>query len=141
MTTIITEDEETVALYILDTNASDECELTATRREYLRSSNGYLLVFALNDRASFENIIQYINMIHKYNSNPSIVLVATKLDLEHFEREVSIDEARNFATEVHLPLIETSALCGTNVDLAFHTIVRRRSVGEKNRSTADCCLA
>jgi len=50
------------------------------------------------------------------------MLVGNKSDLDHI-REVSVDEAKEYATKHNLSLIETSALDTTNIDLAFENFV------------------
>lgn len=54
------------------------------------------------------------------------MLVGNKTDLNHL-REVTIDEARNFAAEHGFTFLETSALGASNVEDAFQTLVRGKS--------------
>ena len=57
------------------------------------------------------------------NADPNIVvmLVGNKSDLRHL-RDVTTEEAREFAEKCNLSFIETSALGGENVDKAFQNM-------------------
>ena len=52
----------------------------------------------------------------------TIMLVGNKLDLKS-SREVSSEDAKSFAKENNILFIETSALDGENVTLAFKQII------------------
>lgn len=53
-----------------------------------------------------------------------MILVANKVDLVHL-RKVSEEEGRDFANELQIPYIETSAkVPPINVEVAFHELVR-----------------
>lgn len=50
------------------------------------------------------------------------MLVGNKCDLKHMQA-VDVEDAKDFAEDNNLAFIETSAFEGTNVDLAFETIL------------------
>lgn len=50
------------------------------------------------------------------------------------KREVQKSEGENYAMENELAFIEASALDGTNIDLAFTTLINCRSITDKNQN-------
>ncbi|XP_046849896.1 ras-like protein RAS2 [Xenia sp. Carnegie-2017] len=95
------------------------------REQYMRSGEGFLLVFSLTDRASFDEINKFYNQILrvKDRSEFSMIIVGNKSDLER-ERVVSSQEGNELGRQLRIPYIEASAKTRTNVDAAFHDLVR-----------------
>jgi GTPase KRas protein len=60
-------DGETCLLDILDTAGQEE--YSAMRDQYMRTGEGFLLVFAVNNSKSFEDIKQYREQVCKTNSS------------------------------------------------------------------------
>jgi hypothetical protein len=74
------------------------------RWKYLRSGEGFLLVYSITSRDSFEFVTQLYREILRAKDKDSfpVVLVATKSDLE-FERQVGISGTAPFSRYiVHL---------------------------------------
>lgn len=96
------------------------------REQYMRNGEGFLLVFSLLDRSSFEEIKRTFHpqiLRVKDRSEFPMILVGNKSDLEP-ERTVSTSEGQELAAELKIQYIETSAKQKTNVDQAFHDLVR-----------------
>jgi GTPase KRas protein len=110
-------------LEILDTAGQEE--YTSLRDSYLRSGQGFLLVYAINNRSSFQEAQRLHEQILKVRETSSfpMVLVGNKCDLEH-ERQVSKQEAEDLAKSWGIPMLETSAKIRKNVDEAFQALVR-----------------
>lgn len=53
------------------------------------------------------------------------MLVGNKSDLAETSRQVSTDEAREYAEDSQMLFFETSALDASNVDIAFQTVFER----------------
>eukprot|EP00039_Didymoeca_costata_P019043 m.336013 g.336013 ORF g.336013 m.336013 type:complete len:201 (+) comp17733_c0_seq1:318-920(+) len=122
-------DDELTLLDILDTAGQEE--YSAMREQYMRTGEGFLLVFAVNGKSSFEEITEFHKQITRVKDCPTfpMVLVGNKTDLPN--RSVKEEEGINKAKELFkssdpdLALyIETSAKTGDNVDLAFYNLVR-----------------
>uniref|UniRef100_A0A1I7RU31 small monomeric GTPase n=2 Tax=Bursaphelenchus xylophilus TaxID=6326 RepID=A0A1I7RU31_BURXY len=125
-------DGETCLLDILDTAGQEE--YSAMRDQYMRTGEGFLLVFALNELKSFENIIHYREQIRRVKDSEEVpmVLVGNKCDLpQRAMDQRQIDElARTFG----VPYEQTSAKTRVGVDDAFHALVREiRKHKEKQR--------
>ncbi len=70
------------------------------------------------------------------------ILCGNKSDLEA-ERVVSREDGEKAAQKLGIPFIETSAKTGSNVEQAFHELVRqvpRSGIEYKVRATTDCAV-
>lgn len=115
----VTVNNQDVILDILDTAGQEE--YSAMRDQYVRSGQGFLLVFSLTSHESFEEVQPLYNQIMRAkNNDPNfpIVLIGNKSDLEQ-ERVVSYDECRRLANRLNMPYVEASAKTRTNVDESF----------------------
>ncbi|TSQ24027.1 AP-2 complex subunit alpha-1 [Bagarius yarrelli] len=122
-TKICTVDGKETRLDILDTAGQEE--FGAMREQYMRSGEGFLLVFALNDMGSYNEIQKFHTQILRVKDRDDfpMVLVGNKSDLEH-HRVVSREEAMSFAKENRIHYMESSAKNRYNVDEAFLEVVR-----------------
>ena len=103
----------------------------------MRSGEGFLLVYSITSRSSFEEIQTFYQQILRVKDRDWIpmVLVANKCDLES-ERAVQISEGKDFAKSIQCRFVETSARHRTNVDEAFHALVRAIRDENKRQSEA-----
>ncbi|KAG0093075.1 Ras GTPase [Podila epicladia] len=116
-------DDEVALLDVLDTAGQEE--YSAMREQYMRSGEGFLLVYSITSRNSFEEISTFYQQILRVKDKDffPIILVANKCDLES-ERQVSTHEGRELAKQFSSRLIETSAKQRINVDESFYNLVR-----------------
>ncbi|KAL3312542.1 Ras GTPase [Cichlidogyrus casuarinus] len=115
-------DTETYILDILDTAGQEE--YSAMRDQYMRTGEGFLCVFAVNNHDSFNDISQYREAIKRTKDAEDVpmVLVGNKTDLT--QRAVSQKEAADLAKTYGIQYVETSAKTRQGVDEAFNTLVR-----------------
>lgn len=108
---------------VLDTAGQEE--FSAMREQYMRSGEGFLLVFSLNDHSSFDEIPKFQKQILRVKDRDDfpMLMVGNKCDLES-QRQVSLEEAQNCSRNMMMPYIECSAKSRINVDQAFHELVR-----------------
>lgn len=100
-------------------------EFTAMREQYMRGGEGFILVYSVTEKRSFQEIRRFKEMIDRvrnYEKVP-IVIAGNKKDLEH-KRQVSTEEGEMMAKEFGCPFFETSASLRHNVDETFEEIVR-----------------
>ncbi|POY72638.1 putative Small monomeric GTPase [Rhodotorula taiwanensis] len=116
-------DEEVALLDVLDTAGQEE--YSAMREQYMRTGEGFLLVYSITSRNSFDEIGTFHQQILRVKDKDyfPVVVVANKADLEH-ERQVGTHEGRELAKHFGSRFIETSAKQRLNVDEAFHELVR-----------------
>ncbi|RXM27161.1 Ras-related protein R-Ras2 [Acipenser ruthenus] len=82
-------DERAARLDILDTAGQEE--FGAMREQYMRTGEGFLLVFSVTDRGSFEEIYKFQRQILRVKDRDEfpMILVGNKADLEHQRQKVS----------------------------------------------------
>eukprot|EP00042_Codosiga_hollandica_P034276 m.239115 g.239115 ORF g.239115 m.239115 type:complete len:132 (-) comp54363_c2_seq47:46-441(-) len=96
------------------------------REQYMRTGEGFLMVFSVADRGTFEDIAIFQKQILRVKDRETypMLLIGNKADLES-ERQVSTTEAKDYARKHGLTYIETSAKNRVNVDLCFSELVRQ----------------
>jgi len=116
-------DERVAHLDILDTAGQEE--FSAMREQYMRNGEGFLLVFSVTDRSSFDEINKFYNQILRVKDRTEfpMILAGNKSDLE-YERTISTSEGQELARQLKIQYLETSAKQRTNVDQAFYDLVR-----------------
>lgn len=106
---------------ILDTAGQED--YAAIRDNYLRSGEGFLCIFALDDRVSFTEASDFHDQIMRvHEQGKPMILVGNKSDLSD-QRDVSQQEGSIRAQEWGVPYIETSAKTKNNVDKAFFDLM------------------
>jgi GTPase KRas protein len=100
-------------------------EYSAMRDQYMRHGQGFICVYDITSRQSFNEIIKMRSQILKAKDVESVpmVLVGNKVDLEE-HRQVTISEAKDLARSYSCEFIETSAKTGLNISESFHALVR-----------------
>jgi len=109
-------------LTILDTAGQDDTSLFQPR--YTIATDGYVLVYAIDDPVSFDIAKLVYERIHEFVVEAVILLVGNKTDLEK-ERQISCEQASRLAGEWHCAYIECSAKRKENVTKVFHVILEQ----------------
>lgn len=140
-------DDEVAVLDILDTAGQEE--FSAMREQYMHTGEGFLLVYSIVDRNSFEEIPKFRKQILRVKDRNEfpMILVANKADLEN-ERVVSYQEGEDLAAQMKVKYVESSAKHKVHVDKAFHDLVRviRKSKkpdgegGHREKKKAKCII-
>ncbi|XP_035673542.1 ras-related and estrogen-regulated growth inhibitor-like isoform X1 [Branchiostoma floridae] len=112
----ITIEDDVINMEILDTAGQLGEDSTNQWEGHVRWGDGFLLVYSVDDRESFENIAQLKNFLDdiKKPRNVSMVMMANKTDLER-ERIVSTEEGEKLAQDLACAYYEGSALLGDGV--------------------------
>jgi small GTP-binding protein len=115
---------EEVKLNIWDTAGQER--FRSVSKAYFRNAIGALLVFAVDSDSSYADLDAWLSDLRQ-SSNPSavILLVGNKTDVG--DRQISEDQAREFAMRHELEYIETSAKSGSGVEDAFVRLAQRIS--------------
>jgi len=129
-------------LEVLDTAGQEE--YTSLRDQWIRDGEGFVLVYSVTSRASFERIEKFYNLIQrvKESAGPSgyagaqpsstsayrgpapVMLVGNKSD-RVTDKDISTQEGRILAGKLGCDFIEASAKNCINVEKAFYDVVRR----------------
>ncbi|KAL6040147.1 RAS1 protein, partial [Balamuthia mandrillaris] len=99
---------------IMDTAGQEE--YSALRDQYMKTGQGFILVYSITSPTSFEaatKLRTQILRIKEDHQDIPIVLVANKVDLEE-ERAVSAEEGKSLAQKFNTGFIEASAKSNHN---------------------------
>ena len=93
--------------------------------QWISFGEGFLLVFAINDKKSFDSIKEIYNRLKRRTEIylHKLILVGNKKDLEN-ERKVTYSEAKSQADEWNIEYIETSTKTDFNCKKAFENLAR-----------------
>ncbi len=100
---------------------------------YYKGAKGALIVYDTTQKTSFENIDKWmVEIKDKASKDMKLMIVGNKTDLKD-ERQVTIEEASEKAKELEAPIMETSALDGSNVKEAFYDLLKEmyREISKK----------
>ncbi|BFU23933.1 Ras family GTPase [Entamoeba histolytica HM-1:IMSS-B] len=141
--TSISVDGEMVSLDILDTAGQEE--YSALRDQYMRSGDGYVIVYSITSTTSFLEANGFREQLYRVldkdvSEHVSIALCGNKCDLES-ERQVQTNEAKNLAEQWKVLFFETSAKAKINITETFQALVKdikaNRAATEPSATTAE----
>ena len=119
---IIELENKKIKLQLCDTAGQEK--FRSITQAYYRDSHLIVLVYAVDDKKTFENIQSWVEDVkNNTNGNPKFLLVGNKCDLED-KRQVSTDEAKKYAKDNEINFIEVSAKEGTNIEKMFNSIIQ-----------------
>lgn len=123
--TTININNQDIILNILDTAGQEE--FYALRDQYMRSGDGYIIVFSITSITSFlevNAIKEQLNIVLDADDNTliPIILVGNKCDLEEY-RQVQSSDAQRLAEEWRVKYFETSAKNKTNINRIFEELI------------------
>eukprot|EP01089_Gocevia_fonbrunei_P006227 TRINITY_DN1680_c0_g1_i1.p1 TRINITY_DN1680_c0_g1~~TRINITY_DN1680_c0_g1_i1.p1 ORF type:complete len:201 (+),score=44.19 TRINITY_DN1680_c0_g1_i1:56-658(+) len=121
-------DERVAFFEVLDTAGQEEY-WTALASQWIRFGQGFLLLYSITSRHSFDEVPRLrsqIMMVKDCDDSdaPPMVLVGTKADLAD-DREVPTQEAEQLAKSWGIDFCETSARTRLNVTEPFFQVVRK----------------
>ncbi|KAK8863568.1 hypothetical protein M9Y10_011254 [Tritrichomonas musculus] len=115
--------DDKVKLNIWDTAGQEK--FRSVSKAYFRNAVGAILVYALNDRNSFDELGRWLNDLQSLSTPNCVILaVGNKLDLEE-ERVIPSSEAEAFAERHGLEYFEMSALDARNVEGTFAELTKK----------------
>ncbi|KAK0633620.1 ras family-domain-containing protein [Immersiella caudata] len=122
--TQVSVDGRQVMLEILDTAGTEQ--FVAMRDLYMKTGQGFLLVFSITSRASLQELVTLRDEIIriKDDENIPIVIVGNKADLVD-QRQVDRAKAFSISQRWQAPYYEASARTRTNVDEVFVDLCRQ----------------
>ncbi|XP_011306729.1 ras-related protein Rab-1A, partial [Fopius arisanus] len=130
-------DGKTIKLQIWDT-AGQERFRTITS-SYYRGAHGIIVVYDCTDQDSFNNVKQWLEEIDRYAcDNVNKLLVGNKCDLTA-KKVVDYEAAKEYANQLEIPFLETSAKNAMNVEQAFMTMAAeiKGRVGSSSDTAVD----
>ncbi|KAL9645686.1 hypothetical protein ABK040_003419 [Willaertia magna] len=122
-------EKKPVILDILDTAGQEE--FMTLRDQYIRQGEGYIIVYAVNNRNSFDEVDAFLEQIAQTKefdspeeiknlaAETAVVIVGNKADLKN-ERVVTLEEGKEISKKYGgLTFYETSAKTRMNVEESF----------------------
>ncbi|OHS93325.1 Ras-like protein rasD [Tritrichomonas foetus] len=133
---VLNVDGDNVQLDILDTAGQDD--FAPMRTSYMRQGKGFIIVYAIDDRASFEEVEVFHRDLTrvKGSSNVPVVICGNKCDLED-KRVVSKAEGEELATKLNATFFETSALANIHIEDSFSALVKEIRKQQQPAASAD----
>ncbi|CAK82965.1 unnamed protein product (macronuclear) [Paramecium tetraurelia] len=105
----------------------------AITNAYYRGAVGAFICYDVTREPTFKNTEKWLAELKEHaDGNIVIIMIGNKTDAVD-QRAVRTDEASNFCEQQKIGFIETSALDGTNIDVAFNKIVANifHTIGSK----------
>ena len=139
--------EEDCVLEITDTGGLDE--YLSSLDIWINNSDGFLLVYSINDKDSFDGIKMRYDKILKYKKSKKfcVLVVGNKADLESGEqkeeRKVNKEEVDKFCEENNLECFEVSAKNNDNINQIFQKLGENVFVikyRDRNKDNKFCCF-
>ena len=107
------------------------------RDQYMRTGQGFVCVYDITSRTTFEEIVEFHDQILRVKDKDRVpmILIGNKFDLE-VKRQVTSAEGRDLAKSFGCPFLESSAKTRVNVEESFYTLVReiRKETEKVNKS-------
>ncbi|CAG7827015.1 unnamed protein product [Allacma fusca] len=116
-------------LQIWDTAGQERFK--SLRTPFYRGTDICILTYALDDKASFQSLLNWRDEFLYYADVPNkssfpFIVIGNKVDIEPESREVAYETALDWcAANGNLPYVETSAKEATNIQEAFTSAVER----------------
>ena len=136
---IINVEDKSIKLQIWDTAGEERFRNIA--KNYFHTSDGFLLVYDISCRDSFEKLSFWLEQIRlNAPEHTKCIVAGNKCDLEE-KREVNKNEGEDFSKENNINFFETSAKEGTNVNEIFQVLANEiikeiQKNGEKNQRSS-----
>ena len=134
---------EKVEVEIIDTAGQDDYQNFFDT--WVQYSDGFLLIFAINDSSTFDIVKKRFSKIITMKGNDiPIIIIGNKKDLEN-ERKVLFKDAKNFANEKKVQYYEASALNDENNECKNILLEIEKKIFEKkfknNVKDEKCCCS
>jgi hypothetical protein len=141
--------EKSICCLIDFLDSSESEHYSAMREQYMAKANGFLLIYDITNRNSFEYLAERI-VPNVRAANAAVqrfrpmVLVGNKLDLEA-QRQVSVAEGQAFARQINAQVfLESSVKDHVNVEEPFYELsrmhIRELKGGAIARKAALCLI-
>ena len=112
-----------IKLYIWDFGGEERFEFFY--KDYIRNSNGAIIVFDLNNKRDYDKILKYISIIKRDNNDKPYAIIGNKLDLVSDTNLIKErNEIKEYYQQEQIPYLETSAKSNINIENLFLLITK-----------------
>jgi Ras-related protein Rab-21 len=118
-----------VRLNIWDTAGQEKFRSIASN--YYRQAKGALIVYDITDKSSFARVVEWVKELNQQGEpDICIAIVGNKCDRES-ERQITKQEATEYARRIGALHLNTSAKTGKNVEEVFQELSKQMVAKEK----------
>ncbi|KAG7415199.1 Ras-like protein [Fusarium oxysporum f. sp. rapae] len=116
-------DGEFALIDVIDTTGQEE--YSAMIQQYIREGAGFMLVYSVTSRESFEGITSYYEQILKQKGSDyfPMIIIGSECCQESL-REVTKQEGESLARALGCMFVEVDAKADVNINMAFFNLVR-----------------
>ena len=130
-------DGKKAKIRICDTESTERYKYILTNQ--FRIMNGFIIMYNITRRESFENAINWLEDIRMYGNSNNIAFVGNRVDVDenndsYYKREITTEEGHKFAEDNNLLFFETSNLTGFNVNECFNALINRIYENDPNKN-------
>ena len=109
-----------IELQIWDTAGQERFK--SITKSFFRNANGIIFVYDITQKNTFKNVKDWIKDSEVNDFGFQRILVGNKIDLQN-KRQVSLEDAKEWADKKNMEVIETSAKTGANIDKAVLKLI------------------
>jgi len=109
-----------IELQIWDTAGQERFK--SITKSFFRNTNGIIFVYDITQKNTFKNVKDWIKDSEVNDFGFQRILVGNKIDLQN-KRQVSLEDAKEWADKKNMEVIETSAKTGANIDKAVLKLI------------------
>ena len=108
---------------------------------YFKGAKGAMVVYDVTSKITFDNVDKWCSELQTNGSKTiNIIMVGNKTDLKE-NIVVTTDMSKVKATNLHVPVMETSALDASNVNEAFYLLIKKMYLSFINKDKINKDLA
>ena len=111
--------DKEVDFYIWDTAGQDY--YNSITRRYYKGADAALIVFAINDKESFDNVTSWYDKVIQECDKIPIILVMSKIDLKN-EAVINDNQAEELAKSLNIKFMKVSSKDGIMVNEVFEKL-------------------
>ena len=109
-----------IELQVWDTAGQERFK--SITKSFFRNANGIIFVYDITQKNTFKNVKDWIKDSEVNDFGFKRILVGNKIDLQN-KRQVSLEDAKEWADKKNMEVIETSAKTGANIDKAVLKLI------------------
>lgn len=89
---------------------------------YYRGADGIIMVYDVTSQDSFDHVNDWLKEVNRYAAEGTCKLLVGNKSDRTTDRVVTPEQAKEFADDIGVPFLETSAKSAANVEEAFLTM-------------------
>jgi len=121
-------DDTKIKIVLFDTAGHDRFRKII--KNHCRGANGIVIVYDVSEESSIEKLSNWMTDIQENaDKDVELLLLGNKVDIA--ERKISEEQSKELSQRLNIPMLETSAKTGFNIEEAFDLIINNILKKEK----------